>query len=191
MPMSALTVLIIRHAEKPESGSPEPGLGLDGSPDPRSLNLRGWQRAGAWAALFGTGRGGPDYPGPAVIYACDPGDDATDAQPSRRPWQTIVPLAERLGLLPQIQWARDEEPQLAADVASLSGTVLICWEHRRIAEALLPALLGNQRVEGAPSAWDKHRFDVVLRLDRPAPEAAWSFRQLFPLLLAGDQNLPL
>ena len=50
--MSALSVLIIRHAEKPGESWLGPGLTSDGSEDRTSLVIRGWQRAGAWSALF-------------------------------------------------------------------------------------------------------------------------------------------
>jgi hypothetical protein len=39
---------------------------------PNGLVIRGWQRAGAWSALFGAGLGGTDFPRPEVIYAADP-----------------------------------------------------------------------------------------------------------------------
>ncbi len=70
--MSALTILIIRHAEKPGESWPGKGLTADEVTDKKSLVVRGWQRAGSWSALFGTGLGGSDYPQPAVIYAADP-----------------------------------------------------------------------------------------------------------------------
>ena len=70
--MPALTLLIIRHAEKPGENWPGPGLTIEGTPDDKSLVIRGWQRAGAWAALFGAGLGGTDYPAPAAIYAANP-----------------------------------------------------------------------------------------------------------------------
>jgi hypothetical protein len=42
-----------------------------------------------------------------------------------------------------------------------------------------------------PKKWDGARFDVVLRFDRSALGAPWSFRQLFPRLLSGDSDTPL
>jgi len=71
--MSALKILIIRHAEKPDDPTapwPGPSFTEDGKidPDDRSLVIRGWQRAGSWAALFGTRLGGDDFPQPATIY---------------------------------------------------------------------------------------------------------------------------
>ena len=41
---------------------PGPGLTREGKEDDRSLLIRGWERAGAWAALFGTLIGADVYP---------------------------------------------------------------------------------------------------------------------------------
>jgi hypothetical protein len=73
--MSALTILIIRHAEKPGEAWPGSGLTPDGLPDKKSLVIRGWQRAGSWSGLFGADLGGLDYPAPTVIYAADLGPE--------------------------------------------------------------------------------------------------------------------
>ena len=85
--MSALTILIIRHAEKPGESWPGSGLTPDGIIDKKSLVIRGWQRAGSWSALFGAGLGGLDYPAPSVIYAADPNatpGDEPSSVPTRR-----------------------------------------------------------------------------------------------------------
>ncbi len=185
-----LTLLIIRHAEKPDEAWPGPGLTSEGSPDKKSLVIRGWQRAGSWSALFGAGLGGVDFPQPAVIYAADPRAETGD-EPSQRPYETIRPLAARLGLKPITTYAVGQEPALAAELTALSGVVLVCWEHKAIVKTLLPDLVGEQRIDGLPQKWDGTRFDVALRLDRAAPGAPWSFRQLFPRLLSGDSDAPL
>jgi hypothetical protein len=67
--MSALIILIIRHAEKPGESWPGPGLTVDGVPDGKSLVIRGWQRAGSWSALFGAGLGDLDYPAPKPVWS--------------------------------------------------------------------------------------------------------------------------
>jgi hypothetical protein len=189
--MAELTVLLIRHAEKPEGSWPGPGLDASGTPDSRSLVIRGWQRAGAWAALFGSGAPSDDYPRPTAIYAANPIVQDRAPDPSRRPHQTIVPMADRLQIEPNTDFAKGDERELAAAVAERTGVILISWEHKAIAKSLLPALLGGQDGPAVPSQWNDARFDVVLRLDRPDAASAWSFRQLFPRLLSGDTDVPL
>jgi hypothetical protein len=187
---AALTILIIRHAEKPEESWPGPGLTQDGSVDKKSLVIRGWERAGSWSALFGSGLANDDFPRPAVIYAADPKAISGD-EPSQRPYETIIPLKERLGLTPVTAYAAGQETELVAEITSLTGVVLVCWEHKAIASTILPAIAGGQHLPGLPKKWDGTRFDVVLRFDRSAPSAPWSFRQLFPRLLSGDSNTPM
>jgi hypothetical protein len=184
--MTALTVLIIRHAEKPGEAWAGPGLTQLGEVNKKSLVLRGWERAGAWAALFGGGHGGADYPTPNHIYAANP-----NVEGSRRAHETIIPLAARLGFPPVTRFAVGEEAAMAAEVAHLAGVVLISWEHKRIGEALLPELTRGQAGPALPVRWESARYDVVLRLDRAAPGALWRVRQLFPRLLSGDSAQPM
>ena len=188
--MSALTILIIRHAEKPEESWPGPGLTSDGIDDKKSLVVRGWQRAGSWSALFGAGLGGDAFPQPAAIYAADPSATA-GADPSRCPFETIMPLASRLTLKPITKYAVGQESDLVAEIVGLTGVVLVCWEHKAIAGAILPPIAHGQNLDGMPAKWDGDRFDVVLRFDRRSPSAPWSFRQLFPRLLSGDSDAPM
>jgi hypothetical protein len=153
--------------------------------------IRGWQRAGAWATLFGAGIDtGGTYPVPARIYAADPAN-AEEGEPSQRPFETIKPLADRLRLTPITRWGDGDEGKIVWDINGFTGVVLVCWEHKAIIASLLPALLVGQQVPDFPPKWDGERFDVVLRLDRASPAAPWSFRQLFPQLLAGDSNAPV
>jgi hypothetical protein len=184
---AALTILIIRHAEKPDEFWSGPGLTSEGSVDKKSLVIRGWQRAGGWSALFGGGLGGEDFPRPSAIYAANP-DTPGGAEPSQRPFETITPLAARLNLTPFVTYAVGQEPQLFAEIVNRTGVVLVCWEHKAIVSAILPAIAGGQPLPGMPKKWDGARFDVVLRFDRSAPGAPWSFRQLFPRLQSGDSD---
>ena len=185
--MSALTVLLIRHGEKPEADKPEwgPGLTMVGHEDAQSLVVRGWQRAGVWAALFGSGLKATDFPRPDLVYAADPnkepvGEDTT----SKRPWETVLPLCQRLGKDPVTTYSIGDEAALIAEVREQTGIVLISWEHKKIVEAILPGLAPG--VADLPIKWKRDRFDLALRLDRSGPEDPWQFRQLFPQLLAGD-----
>ncbi len=189
--MKPLTILIIRHAEKPDHPEQGPGFSERGDKDKESLIIRGWQRAGTWAALFGTGLGGSDYPIPDRIYAAAPGaDGAWDQGPSRRPYETVLPLAARLGKPIDTAYAKEKSAALVTErLLSLEGVVLVSWEHRAIVDTLVPAI---PVAHGSPpSDWPGHRFDVVLRFDRPAGATKFAYRPLYPKLLAGDSDLPL
>jgi hypothetical protein len=52
-------------------------------------------------------------------------------------------------------------------------------------------LLGKQVIPTLPKKWSGSRFDVVLRFERAQPGAPWSFRQMFPMLLSGDSDVPM
>src|SRR5689334_5375880 len=123
--MAALTLLIIRHAEKPGEAFAGPGFTIGGEADDESLVIRGWQRAGAWAALFGSGHD-PAYPKPDNVYAADPTKDpAPGDHVSKRPWETILPLCQKLGLDPITTYGVGDERALVHDVTRQTGTVLI------------------------------------------------------------------
>jgi hypothetical protein len=188
--MGDLTLLIIRHAEKPNAGSAESGLTENGAPDSESLVIRGWQRAGAWAALLGAGLGGPDYPKPDAIFAAEQGPaDILNQPPSRRPAETVSPLAARLGKTVDESFAKGKEKELVAKLLTLSGVVLVAWEHEAIIADILPRLPVGQGTP--PTHWPGQRFDVVLRFDRPAGETTFAYRPLYPELLSGDSRGPL
>jgi hypothetical protein len=110
--MSTLTIMLIRHGEKPpeKPGDEDfgPGLTEMGEVDKHSLAIRGWQRAGAWAALLGTGALGMDFPKPDVIYAVDPVTQPAGGGPvGKRAFETIRPLSQRLHIEPvtRLAWA--------------------------------------------------------------------------------------
>ncbi|TWB70794.1 hypothetical protein FBZ87_107178 [Nitrospirillum amazonense] len=189
--MSKLTLYFIRHAEKPEETWPGPGLTLDGKKDKESLVIRGWQRAGAWAALFGAGLEGSTYAKPAAVYAATPGTTVNKG-PSKRPFETASPLAARLGLeVPNTTYGKGQEAALVKELLTLSGVVLVCWEHQAIVESIIPLL--PVRRGKPPTAWPEDRFDVVLRFKRKegGKGDGFAFKELYPRLLAGDSDTPL
>ena len=117
--MSALTVFVIRHAEKPGPIDPGlgPGLTAKGMEDKHSLVIRGWQRAGTWAALFGAGTAGPDFPKPNIVYAANPAQSSSRAgSHSKRPFETIAALCNRLRLSPITAYGVDDEIALVNEV---------------------------------------------------------------------------
>ncbi|MFF7636081.1 hypothetical protein ACFZB9_23480 [Kitasatospora sp. NPDC008050] len=181
-------IMIIRHAEKPTGSGAPYGVTDQGTKDSESLTIRGWTRAGALVALFaprtGAGAAAPAPAGltrPATVYAADP-----DTGGSKRPAQTVTPLAAALGLTLDTRYAKGNEAGLAAALLATSGPQLVAWEHESIAAIL--AHLGT--ITPAPPAhWPDTRFDVVWVLT--ADGAGWTFTQVPQLLLAGDSPDPI
>jgi hypothetical protein len=139
----------------------------DGEKDKKSLVIRGWQRAGAWATLFGAGiETGGTYPAPARIYAADPAN-AEEEEPSQRPFETIKPLADRLRLTPITRWGHGDEGKIVGDINGFSGVALVCWEHKAIIASLLPAFLVGQQVQDLPPKWDGERCRAAARPGQP------------------------
>ena len=137
----SLSILIIRHAEKAGHKWPGPGLTPEGTEDEQSLVVRGWQRAGAWAALFAGEIRGADYPRPSMIYAADPAATTGD-EPSQRPFQTVIPVAERLNLRIVTDYAVGQE---------LEGPILS--QRRRTQRGqrfVLQSQMAAQTIAGAP-----------------------------------------
>ena len=92
----ANVVMLIRHAEKPLGEGPPFGMTDDGVVDPESLTARGWQRAGALVRWFGgqVGSSAAGLPLPTHLFASQIAPQSS----SRRPQQTLQPLAQSLRL---------------------------------------------------------------------------------------------
>ena len=192
------TIMIIRHGEKPTVKHQAPyGVDSDGEQDFESLLVEGWQRAGALTALFAPARGplqDANLATPEVIYASGPDGQKDDGgkpkgSKSLRPWQTVQPLAARLGLTPDLRFEKGEETALAADIMTRAGAVLVAWQHESILD-IVSALIGNQPVQGAiPKDWPGDRFDIVWVLAPPISNIPlWRFTQVPQELLDGDSN---
>ncbi len=172
-------ILLIRHGEKPPPSGPPAGIKDDGREDHHSLVVRGWQRAGALAHFF-------RLPADAAILVPDAifapplkGDDGDHG----RPHQTVMPLAERLGVEIDARYGLDEEDALVAELRGRRGVVLVSWEHNRIPK-IANAILGNDTT--APQAWPDDRFDLVWVFDRQ-PAGEYAFSQRPQLVLGGDR----
>lgn len=180
--MPPTKVMIIRHGEKPTSD--KTGVDKDGSTDDEALIVRGWQRAGALARFFAPLDGHFQAPGiacPQRIYA--PGV-ATEHE-SKRPKQTVEPLAKLIGIEISHELRKGQENELVADVLHQDGVVLISWEHKVIAD--IAKGVGGRDI--VPPIWPEDRFDIVLVLDRTI--GGWTLRQVPQMLLAGDRDDPL
>jgi hypothetical protein len=178
-------IIIIRHAQKPTKNPRHDGIREDGTRDPESLIVRGWQHAGALASIFAMPGNAPidaRFGRPDHIYAAGEGkrEAKIDGRTvkvgshSRRPVETITPMAGRLGLAPVTKFTKGEETLLVKDVLARSGCVLICWQHEDI-----PAI-GNLIAgpgAGVPQAWPESRYDLIWVFDRK--DGAWHFRRFF------------
>jgi broad specificity phosphatase PhoE len=181
--MAPTRIMMIRHAEKPsvppDDNDGGNGVTVLGHPDKESLTVRGWQRAGALAKFFTAANMRPD-----IIFASAPGHDG-----SKRPKQTVTPLAQLLGFFDTDKFVtthpRDDLKALIDDVMDRDGVVLISWQHERIPG--LVARLPNS--PAVPQDWPGSRFDIVWVLDRTG--SGWSFSQTPQMLLAGDRETPI
>ena len=182
--MSAPSIMVIRHAEKPV-GSLQ-GVQVDGSEDQESLIVQGWQRAGALATLFDPSRGSLQSSAlalPAFLFAAkyDP------TKHSRRPYETLAPLGAKLDVTINDDFKKDDYAAMVTAALACTGPVLIAWQHDDI-PSIGNAILGNDTT--VPQSWPGDRFDLVWAFT-PAAGGGWTFTQVPQLLLAGDQDSPI
>lgn len=196
--MPAPKIMIIRHAEKPTTSPPAAGVTVSGTPDPDSLIVRGWQRAGALVPFFIPASGLPQRPGiatPQFLYATE-----TDDVNGNRPQETIAPLAAKLGLTPTLilktpvkpGWAYEE---LISSAMRSDGIVLICWPHGEIPSLtwFIPLSVNNKNPIQGDWSWPSDRFDVVFvfDLDTSPGGSGYLFTQVPQLLLDLDSSAPI
>lgn len=142
-----MTILIIRHGEKPPQG-----LG--------QLTCQGLNRALALPEVLLSRYGNPD-----VIYAPNPAIKKADKgilYPYIRPLATIEPLAIRLGMPVNIDWGMADTQALSKHLlAQGQGTHVIAWEHHygeKLAKQLLSSL-GED--EAQVPEWGSADFDSI------------------------------
>ena len=177
--MPATKIMLIRHAEKPYGD--HQGVDQKGNANTHDLIVRGWQRAGALAHFFA--KPGPPIETPATIFATEP----TQGSDSKRPLDTVTPLAELLKLTVDSTIAEADIADLVKAAESRDGVVLIAWHHEKIPE-IANAILQKQVVT---KPWSSDRFDVVWVFSRSSSSASWSFAQAPQLLLHGDSRDPI
>ena len=160
-------VILLRHAEKP--------------PDESTVHLseRGEARARALVALLAAkpvlGTNGP----PAALFA----PKVTRRGHSRRPYETLKPLAEHLKLSIQAPYGPTGYAALAKQIRegrSLDGkTVVVCWIHD-----YLPDLEQALGVKPKPAPWKGSVYDRVWVITYPGNRAVLT--NLPQNLLPGD-----
>ena len=175
-------IMILRHAEKPKSGRPH-GIDFDGVHDHNSLTVAGWVRAGAMVELFApvTREPAPGLRRPDAIYGT-----AFHGGRSRRAFQSVAPLAARLGIDIDRSFAHGEERELAERLITHTGATVVSWHHGtipRIVEHLGPV------TPEPPREWPPDRFDVIWTFTRSGD--GWLFDQVPELLLPDDLPDPI
>jgi broad specificity phosphatase PhoE len=162
-------ILVIRHAEKPETGN--------------TLTPAGEERARAYARYFQNFALGSETFKADALFA------AADSENSRRPRLTIEPLARALGLRIDTRF-RDKDPKaLASELRSKAygGHLLVCWHHGEIPE-LLQALGADPALLLPGGKWPAETFDwvIALRYDQDGRLLPGEVKCIHEHLMPGD-----
>jgi hypothetical protein len=180
--MPAAKIMVIRHAEKPNGR--DDGVLPTGKRNADSLIVRGWERAGALATLFAPARGplqDPRLATPGFLYAAK-----TNARKhSHRPYQTLLPLAAKLGLTINDAFKKDEYELMLVDAGACDGVVLVAWQQEFIPQ-IGNTIAGNDTT--VPQKWPSSRFDMVWIFTSSGGD--YAFAQVPELLLEGDSKDP-
>jgi hypothetical protein len=177
--MMPTSILLIRHAEKPEAARDIRGVDIDGHENPAELSVAGWQRSGALPRLFSPAQAAEMLPRPDVIFAA-----ASHAR-SARPVRTVQLLAQMFGLELRDRHGSEDVDALVQEIRSCTGVVMVCWRHETIA-AIARAFLDD--TSPVPE-WDAQRFDMVWVLS--LTDGRWTLRQRPQLLLPNDLRDPI
>jgi hypothetical protein len=173
-------IFIIRHAEKPPEGMK--GIDAAGELNEHSLIPIGKQRAEALTTLF-TGDHAWFHEPTELIVAAHDGDEP---EHNYRPYQTLVPLAERIKR--SIAPTKEDDETLAERLSKAAGGMtLISWAHEDI-----PALAKKIPTPDAkiPRCWPDDRFDLVWVFERTG-RGKFAFSQVPQMLLPGDRYTPI
>lgn len=178
------SITLIRHGEKPTDHNRDQGVNERGHARPDSLSPRGWQRAGALAALLGGKLVSAPFVRPTALYTCGYPDNPDGTK--HRPHETITPLSRRLGLDIRVPVTKTEGPQLATLLLNDTGDVLVCWEHDNIPPiaAALAQALGLEELPAAAKLWPDDDFHSALIFSRSG--RTWSVVQVSEDVLGGD-----
>lgn len=184
--MPASKIMVIRHAERPNSSGSIAGVTAAGANNKRELIVRGWQRSGALARFFAPLHGSTDprLAEPKTIFASKVGKQSKSLRPQHTVLETATLLKRKLVL----DYAKGQEDKLVKAALAAKGPVLIAWEHEAIPD-IANHILGNKTT--VPQKWPGSRFDLVWVFDRANASGKWKFTQVPQLLLSGDRSKPI
>jgi|SRR5437899_5740745 len=145
LPLQDATILIIRHAEKPEQG-PE-------------LSAEGRRRAEAYVQYFSNFKVDNQFLRIDSLIA------AADSKQSRRPRLTLKPLSKALGLKIDTHFDDKDYFALAEDLQNKDHgkAILICWHHGPM-PGLVQALGADPWTLLPGGRWPQGQFAWVLQL---------------------------
>lgn len=118
---------------------------------------------------------------PAAVVESNPGSVG-----SKRPVQTVTPLAAELAVAVNLDHAKGQEAELVEGLKALAGAVLIAWQHESI--PAIVAHLGSVIPTPSPT-WPDSRFNIVYAFIRSGDH--WVFTQVPQLLMAGVHAPPI
>jgi hypothetical protein len=184
---AATKIMLIRHAEKPAKDDAPYGVTRKGERSKESLEVRGWQRAGALINLFAPANAkskNHSLAKPQFLFASKP----LRRKGSRRPIETITPLAEKLAIKINSDFQRSQIESMIDEAFRCRGAVLICWQREYIPE-IAAYILGNKKI--APRDWPEDRFDMIWVFDLNRSSSKYRFKQVPQKLLGGDGSRPI
>jgi hypothetical protein len=180
-------IMLMRHAEKPAKDDAPYGVTFEGERSKESLEVRGWQRAGALTQLFAPANGripNVSLARPKFLFASKP----LLHKGSRRPTETISPLAQKLRIKIRSRYARAELESMLEEVFGCKGPVLICWQREYLPQ-IAALILGKST--SVPVAWPEDRFDMIWVFDLNRASGKYRFKQVPQKLLDGDRPTPI
>ncbi|KAI1033019.1 hypothetical protein LB504_006226 [Fusarium proliferatum] len=163
------TIYMIRHGEKPPKKP-------DGK-EPHGLSAQGKERANDLVNVFG--------PNSSYNIGYIMAEQPHDHGGRDRPFKTVEPLANALGLQVNEEIDRDDYRGAANEAKSFegSGNVLLCWEHKSL-EGIAKAI-GIQGY-AAQTGWTgevkypDNRFDLIWVVPPPYTEITVVGSELVP-----------
>jgi hypothetical protein len=194
----ATTIMVIRHAEKPDSYNGEQYFGVNatgtvfGKDAAKHLVTLGWERAGGLVSLFTPPWGAQNgLDTPQFLYAADPdgkneatnsGSGSKGEAPSRRSYETLTAVATKLRLQINTDYSKKQSEKMVEHALKQPGVVLICWQHEDIPREnadkqpgisqWILSKTGTASTLGVPRSWPtangKARYDLVFVFHRPA-----------------------
>jgi len=130
-----ITVIIIRHGEKPSKGD--------------NLNCQGLNRAELLPDVIISKFGVP-------AYAYVPSLSADSATKHARMFQTITPLAVKYNLAINSKYNNRDSSGLVQDILKKQGTVMVVWNHNNIV-----AIVHAFGIKDTQLKWSDDDFDSI------------------------------